>query len=407
MTFSINGKQLQYTAKDFFNALDAKDGSDGMIKKNVWDGFAQIARGNTVKFGIMEENAVKSISAYFRRSNDDVKAEMLKYMGLEINGSSEKTETATPKAQDNNTQTAQKPAEKKEVAKKTTPVTTNPVEKKDAAKSSTPAETKPKAPVVQTNPFDDSTITMNNLKIEHDTTILDVAQNSLGLYEVSYKEYLQLKKENPEELQNTQYRVIGNYGSVTDAWCAHTVSYLAREAGMDIGAHKKSVYEFIQWAGTDYKRIKTHMMTTDNYISERESRAEQIKEQLPNMKEGDFIIWKANGTNLGTYLVETNSDNMKACHSSHIGIIEKVDLKNGIVTVIEGNANRPITNNGLDRALVTKPSEGINGSQGVGEFQESNRRDGLIRKQYTIEELAAFGYTGYIDNSSRVISNKA
>ena len=37
------------------------------------------------------------------------------------------------------------------------------------------------------------------------------------------------------------------------------------------------------------------------------------------------------------------------------------------------------------------------GNQQIGEPQEENRRDGLIRKVYTVEQLAAGGYSGYIN----------
>ena len=112
-----------------------------------------------------------------------------------------------------------------------------------------------------------------------------------------------MKKNNPSELNKTQYKIIGNNGNITDAWCAHTVSYLAKASGMDIGGHKATVQGFINWAGDDYKRITTKSMTNTNYIEERENRAKQIREQLPDMHEGDFIIWKNNASNNGTYII--------------------------------------------------------------------------------------------------------
>ena len=53
-----------------------------------------------------------------------------------------------------------------------------------------------------------------------------------------------------------------------------------------------------------------------------------------------------------------------------------------------------------DRTVVKTKAEGVIGNQEVGEFKEINRRDGLIRKVYTIDELAKFGYSGFIDNSA-------
>ena len=389
MKINVNGQQLFYTTNDLFNALDSKDGvKDGQVKAKEWNEFAQIAGGRTIKYCILEENAVKSINAYLNRSNDEIKVEMLRYLGLDIGSSA--------KIQEKSKEPVKATKPQPDVAQKTQP-------QKDKITQQDPKPMKTKqANVVQTSPFDDSTTNMNNLTLKHDTTILDVAQDSLGLYEITYNDYLTLKQENPEELQKTQYKVIGNHGSITDAWCAHTISYLAKESGMDIGGHKSSVQSFINWAGPDYKSIKTTPMTAENYIEERKSRAKQIKAQLSKMKEGDFIIFKANASNGGTYLIETDSGVKKSFGKSHIGLLESIDLEKGIITVIEGNANKDKSDAGLTRSLVTTSSEGLNGAQSIGEFQEVNRRDGLIRKQYSIEELAALGYTGYIDNSSRI-----
>jgi len=227
--------------------------------------------------------------------------------------------------------------------------------------------------------------------------LLDVAQDNLGLYEISEEEFEKIRKSNPQELQNTQYKMIGDKGAITDSWCAHTVSHISIDAGMKIGAHKIRVQDFIDWAKDDYKPIKTNEMTKNNYLSERTSRAKQIAAQLPNMHEGDFIVWKTQ------YLVNTGEKSFKQKNSSHIGIIESVDEEKGIVTVIEGNANIARTSEHQERYLVTNKEEGKKGAQDIGDFQEINNRDGLIRKEYTIEELVKTGYSGYIDNQSRII----
>lgn len=266
-----------------------------------------------------------------------------------------------------------------------------------------PRPKKPIAPKVLTENFEADTLSLNNQKFQHKTKLLDIAQDSLGLYEITYEEYKRMLRENPEELQNTQYRIIGENGHVTDQWCAHTVSYFSRLSGMDIGAHKKTVQAFINWAGKDYKSINTTSMTRANYVEERQSRADQIREQLPDMQEGDFIVWKANKSNNGSWLVPLDDGDFVSKDSSHIGFIEKVDVKNGIVTVIEGNANVYSDDGDGALSLVTNWREGVTGGQQVGEFQEVNKRDGLIRKEYTIDELAALGYSGYIDNSRRVV----
>lgn len=288
------------------------------------------------------------------------------------------------------------------------PDTATSVIKTSPSRSSTVSDAPQEIPVtkvsrtVSAENFESDTLSLNNVKYQHKTKLLDIAQDSLGLYEITFDEYKRLLQENPEELNNTQYRIIGKNGNVTDQWCAHTVSYFSLLSGMDIGSHKKTVQAFINWAGNDYKSIETKSMTRANYIQERAARAEQIKLQLPEMQEGDFIVWKANKSNNGSWLVALDNGEFVSKDSSHIGFIEAVDVENGIVTVIEGNANVYSDDGDGAFSLVTNWREGVIGGQMVGEFQEVNKRDGLIRKQYTIEELAALGYSGYIDNSNRV-----
>ena len=137
-------------------------------------------------------------------------------------------------------------------------------------------------------------------------------------------------------------------------------------------------------------------MTAQNYAQERVSRAEQIKAQLPKMNEGDFIIWK------GNYVVPQATGAVKSSSASHIGIIERVDLENGIVTVIEGNANISEMNEYQERVPVKTSADCARGAQTFGEYKDVNNRDGLIRKQYTIEELSKHGYSGFIDNQARI-----
>lgn len=241
-------------------------------------------------------------------------------------------------------------------------------------------------------PFGFKTISLM-YKIPHKTNLLNVAQNHLGIQEVTEQEY---EKLSPQEKQNTQMHLIGNYGEVNHQWCAHTVSHLSEEAGMDIGGHKKSVKEFVDWAtkNKSYKPIKEHEINKNNYKQERASREQQIKQQTKSMHEGDFIIWKS------SYVAQLPNGQLAEATSSHIGIIETVN-PNGSVTVIEGNANEVRADKG-EREVVSLPYEGISGNQEVGEFQEINRRDGLIRKIYTPKDLASFGYSGYIDNSKIV-----
>ena len=230
-------------------------------------------------------------------------------------------------------------------------------------------------------------------KQKHKTHLLDVAQQHLGIQEVTPDEYSKL---SPEERNNTQMHLIGKYGTSDHQWCAHTVSHIAKEAGMNIGKHKKAVLEFVNWGNQNniYKPIKTNDINFSNYIAERDSRESQIKKQIKNMHEGDFIIWKS------SFVANLPNNRLEKEEASHIGILESVN-PDGTITVIEGNANEYKTDV-AEREMVSLLHEGINGNQNIGEFKEVNRRDGLIRKTYTAEDLAAFGYSGYIDTQKLV-----
>ena len=92
--------------------------------------------------------------------------------------------------------------------------------------------------------------------------------------------------------------------------------------------------------------------------------------------------------------VHTTQLGKKRCEASHIGIIECVN-EDGTVSVIEGNANEP-RSGAFERYVAMNNSEAKKGNQRCGECQELNPRDGLIRKVYTVEELAAGGYSGFI-----------
>ena len=249
----------------------------------------------------------------------------------------------------------------------------------------------PKVGKIQ-KPFESKTMSMM-YKTNHKTKLLDIAQDHLGIQEVTETEYNNLSY---TERQNTQMHLIGEYGTINHQWCAHTVSHLSEEAGMDIDGHKKAVQEFIDWANKKgiYRPINTNTINKLNYKSERVKREKQIKEQFKLMKEGDFIIWKT------SYIVELTNGKRIEKKSSHIGIIESVN-KDGTITVIEGNANESKKGN-VERELVKNAAEGVRGNQDIGEFQEVNQRDGLIRKVYTAKDLAAFGYSGYIDTQNIV-----
>lgn len=239
----------------------------------------------------------------------------------------------------------------------------------------------------ETMPFEKSSLDLM-YKVPHKTKLLNEAQTLLGMQEVTPKEYSKLSK---SEKNNTQMRLIKDPKYFNDAWCAHTVSYASEHVGMNIGGHKRSVQEFIDWAKDKniYKPITTKSMTVDNYSKECENRQEQIENQTKKMKEGDFIIWKSS-------VMHKTPDGLIGGKASHIGIIEQVD-SDGTVTVIEGNANRSKTEEGYDRLVVKTKEQAKIGNQEIGSFQEINKRDGVLRKKYTPEELSKNGYSGYID----------
>lgn len=224
---------------------------------------------------------------------------------------------------------------------------------------------------------------------QHTTKLLDIAQKYVGnIIEVTDEE---LKYMLPSQRTGTQVEIIGNGGLPNSQWCAYTVSYMCEKTDIDIEGTKFAVQQFIDWGvkRNFYRPINTCKMTPDNYIQERANRAAQIKQQTKKMHEGDLIIWKSD-TMFKTQI------GLKGFKASHIGIIEKVN-PDGTVVVIEGNANEVRKNNKYERLIATNSFEAKNGNQKIGEFQEINPRDGIIRKIYTVEELAATGYSGYID----------
>ena len=226
-------------------------------------------------------------------------------------------------------------------------------------------------------------------EIPHKTHLLNIAQNYIGrIVEVTPEEY---RKMSDKDKQKTQMTIVGRYGTPDEAWCAHTVSYLCRLAGVNIGGHKKGVSQFIAWGQQNgrYKAIKTNTINETNFDKERKYRADQIKKQSKQMKEGDLIIWKSDG-------ISYTQNGFVYSNASHIGIIECVN-PDGTISVIEGNANEYKKHGKYERLIANNDAEAKRGNQTVGEAQEINSRDGIIRKVYTPEQLAADGYSGYID----------
>ena len=242
------------------------------------------------------------------------------------------------------------------------------------------------------NPFSYPTQSLM-YKTHHKTKLLDIAQEHLGYQEVSNSEYSKLSK---AEQDKTQMHFIGEYGNPNHQWCAHAVSHLSEEAGMNIDGHKIGVQQYINWATKKgyYHPIDVNTATKSNYKLERQQREIQIKKQFQEMHEGNYIVWKS------SYVAELPNGELIEKNSSHIGILESVN-EDGTITVIEGNANEFATGSS-ERELVMTQADAAIGAQDIGDFKEVNKRDGLIRKTYTAENLAAFGYSGYIDTQKIV-----
>ena len=68
---------------DIWQKLDAKDGSDGKITKNIWDEFRNvIGMGNTINNYITEQNALKSIKYYLKNISEEVAQKLANYIGI-------------------------------------------------------------------------------------------------------------------------------------------------------------------------------------------------------------------------------------------------------------------------------------------------------------------------------------
>lgn len=239
-------------------------------------------------------------------------------------------------------------------------------------------------------PFEQATMDMLYTNTNVRTNFLRQANSLLGTVE-----YTRQSELTTAEKQRTQAGIIGRYGNSNHQWCAHTVSTIAERSGVKIGGHYAQVQQFINWGERNgiYNKVPEMAISAQNFEDVRAGKAESISEQLPNMNEGDLIIWKS------PYAAKTDVG-VKLWAASHIGILESVDVEKGTITVLEGNANIPKSDDKYERYVVQNASQGVYGDQVVGEPVELNRTDGLIRKVYTIDELAKFGYSGFINMQS-------
>ena len=258
---------------------------------------------------------------------------------------------------------------------------------------------------------------LNNTKLFiHKTKFGKLMSDLIGLHEVEGRAPSIITKNN----ENAQ-------------WCAYTVSYALElsvgknklnKFGIDFAKSplfKKTktgtwaaVSEYQVWgqkstvvdsnghSATRYNAIAQAHVSQKNMDNDRIVREKQIRAQLANnepitkMKEGDLIIWK------GSYACKTDVG-VKTFKSSHIGMIEKITRdKKGeyYVWVIEGNANEAVSDDKYERYI--NKTDSVIGNQKAGEIIEQNVDDGIIRKCYSVKELANFGYSGYINMSGIV-----
>ncbi|MCM1339077.1 MAG: hypothetical protein NC191_05345 [Muribaculaceae bacterium] len=230
--------------------------------------------------------------------------------------------------------------------------------------------------------FNADTVRNNNLKISHKTLLGQVMQEIIGKY---------------ENFQGKAPTFITGEGNERLQWCAYTTTYAIGKVSKMKGVKNpvenfNKVSEYINWAKGQnrYRPIKTQDVSPGNMTSARKARENEIRQQLGRMKEGDLIIWKSN------YCAKTNiggKAKIKEFKSSHIGMIEKVE--GNYVYVIEGNANVAKSDRDFERYLNLTDS--IVGNQSAGEIVELNLNDGVIRKKYSVEALAKYGYSGFIN----------
>ena len=237
--------------------------------------------------------------------------------------------------------------------------------------------------------FSPKTIGYNRKKFMHNTNFADYMDGLIGRHEVNGKAPSDITKGNPKH-----------------QWCSYTVSFGLEQT---VGRKKLSQYgiketwpcvtQYVNWGKKNgrYKAIQqadVHVATMEKDRATRESQIRaQLKDPKTRMQEGDLIIWK------GEYCAKTDKGTIQMPKpASHIGMIERVvkDDKTGeyYVWVIEGNANEAKSDDKYERYI--NKTDSIVGAQKAGEIVEINNNDGIIRKRYTVEELAKYGYSGYI-----------
>lgn len=286
--------------------------------------------------------------------------------------------------------TQQVDAKRAEKKPKTEPATPK-IDVSETKQKPAPAQNKFSIGKIAT-PFEQDTVKMLYTNTNVQTKFLKQANSLLGTVE-----YVKQAELSAAEKQKTQAGIIGGYGNSNHQWCAHAVSTIAERSGVKIGGHYAQVQQFINWGAKNgiYNKVPDMAIDKTNFQDVRAAKAESISAQLPNMNEGDLIIWKS------PYAAKTDIG-VKIWAASHIGILESIDVENGTITVLEGNANIPKSDDKYERYVVQNRSQGVNGDQVIGEPVELNRTDGLIRKVYTVDDLAKFGYSGFINMQSRV-----
>ena len=107
MGIELNKMNISLNADAIFEKLDSKDGnSDRKIEASIWNKFAEVTGGNTIKEYIEEPNAMKSINTYLKRGGEAVQKKIAEFFGWD---SKEKAQATVNDAEDLLQQCAENP----------------------------------------------------------------------------------------------------------------------------------------------------------------------------------------------------------------------------------------------------------------------------------------------------------
>jgi hypothetical protein len=169
-----------------------------------------------------------------------------------------------------------------------------------------------------------------------------------------------------------------------EQWCADTVNYVYQ---MALGFNPFGIKNNGEYLYPNVSGLKNWALFHGRYHESKYQN--ETAPHFDTFQTGDIIIFKA------PYTVKTSDGKMVTRHASHTGIIKEV--KGGKVITIEGNANIRKKDKNGEYLLVHNDKDGQNGNQAIGDFQEVNHDDGVIERVYSLQDLADYGYSGYVD----------